>query len=213
MKIQESKYRLNPISVWDKKLSGVYTNMFPGIECMNFFDQSGYALCDLELKYAEANNNYINANREKQGIYMPWLECNNIDGAHINHSWLLERKGYAGEALEQLNNWSKKYPMLFKLSKLKPKWGIDISFDYVDTDGNVMELFHYEWDSHILEDVLKTKDHIQKLVLEMDWEDFAKRKLDKKDEWKHLDFIAQSKWTTDYLNLPPENFKLVPWML
>ena len=28
-----------------------------------------------------------------------------------------------------------------------------------------------------------------------------------------LDFIAQSKWTTDYLNLPPENFKLVPWML
>mgnify|MGYP003129840715 CR=1 FL=1 len=35
----------------------------------------------------------------------------------------------------------------------------------------------------------------------------------KKDEWKHLDFIAQSKWTTDYLDLPPENFKLVPWIL
>ena len=52
---------------------------------------------------------------------MPWLECDTTEGAHINHSWLLERKGYSGDALEQLNNWSQKHPMLFKLSKLKPK--------------------------------------------------------------------------------------------
>ena len=211
MKINKTSYIHNPGPYWKTPIKF----LFPPntLNEIKFFDQSGYALCDLELRYAKANDAYINANREKQGIYMPWLECDAIQGAHINHSWLLERKGYEGEALHQLNKFSKKLPLLYKISKLKPKWGIDISFDYVDIDGNVMELFHYEWDDHILDNVLKTKEHIEQLVLSMDWNDFAKKKLAKKDEWKHLDFIAQSKWTTDYLDLPPENFKLVPWIL
>ena len=94
---------------------------------------------------------------------------------------------------------------------MQSKWGIDISFDYVDGQGNVMELFHYEWDSHILEDVLDTKEKIEKIIFDTDWNDFAAMKLKKKSEWSHLDFIAQSKWTTQVLNLPPENFKLIPW--
>ena len=210
MTIHQTSYTHNPNPNWQLPIKLISMDVENGIK---FFDQSGYALCNIELSYARVNNSYINSNREKQGIYMPWLECDKSHGAHINHSWLLERKGYSGEALNQLNQWAIEYPMLYKILKLKPKWGIDVSFDYVDYKGNVMELFHYEWDSHILDDVLKTKEQIELLVLNMDWEDFAKEKLNKKDEWKHLDFIAQSKWTTDYLNLPPENFKLVPWIL
>jgi uncharacterized protein with HEPN domain len=78
-------------------------------------------------------------------------------------------------------------------------------------EGNVMELFHYEWDSHILDEVLETKEKIEKIIFETDWDDFASNEITRKSEWNGLDFIAQSKWTTKVLNLPPENFKLVPW--
>ena len=197
------------ISTWNLPLT---LNNIPDLATIKFFDQSGYALCDLELQYASTNNSYINSNREKQGIYMPWIQLDNkTTGAHINHSWLLERKGYSAEALEQLNDWSVNCPLFYKISKLVPKWGIDISFDYVDAKGNVMELFHYEWDSHILDEVLETKEKIEKIIFDTDWNDFARMKLRRKSEWNGLDFIAQSKWTTEVLNLPPENFKLVPW--
>ena len=39
----------------------------------------------------------------------------------------------------------------------------------------------------------------------------TKNKLARKDEWAHLDFVGQSDWTTKYLGLPEERFKLVPW--
>ena len=41
------------------------------------------------------------------------------------------------------------------MTQLKPKWGMDISMDYVNDKMNVMELFHYEWDDHNLDNVLE----------------------------------------------------------
>tara|TARA_R100000734_G_C3283753_1_gene76860 strand:+ start:134 stop:769 length:636 start_codon:yes stop_codon:yes gene_type:complete len=207
--LQKSTYAHDPKDYW---VWPIKEESFPGLEYIKFFDQSGYALCPLEIMYAIANHSYINANREKQGIYKPWILLDNkITGVHINHSWIMDRKGYKGEALQQLEKWCKDYPILYKIIKLRPKWGIDISFDYVDEKGNVMELFHYEWDSHILDEVLETKEKIEKIIFDTDWDYFAKMKLKRKKEWSGLDFIAQSKWTTETLNLPPENFKLVPW--
>jgi len=206
---KQSSYKHDPKQYW---VWPIKEKSFPGLESIKFFDQSGYALCTLELMYAIANHSYLNANREKQGVYMPWIELDNkIEGPHINHSWIMERKGYGGEALQQLQEWCNDCPLLYKVIKLKSKWGIDISFDYVDKNGNVMELFHYEWDSHILDEVLETKEKIEKIIFDTDWNDFAKMKLRRKSEWNGLDFIAQSKWTTEVLDLPPENFKLVPW--
>ena len=95
--------------------------------------------------------------------------------------------------------------------RLKPKWGIDISIDYVDEQMNVMELFHYEWDSHSLDSVLEKKELIQDIIDNNDWNDVAKTKLSRKGEWQHLDFVGQSAWTTNFLNLPEERFKLIPW--
>lgn len=209
--MNKSSNILNPEGFWNIPLP---QTEIPDLSILKFFDQSGYALSSLELLYAEVNNADVNPNREKQGIYKPWYLLDNItSGVHINHSWLLERKGYTGEAKNQLDNWSKDVPMFFKVSKLKPKWGIDISFDYVDEQGLVMELFHYEWDSHIYEEVIETKDKIEKIITETDWDDFAKEKIKRKSEWMHLNFVEQSKWTTEVLNLPPENFKMVPWLI
>ena len=64
--------------------------------------------------------------------------------------------------------------------KLKPKWGIDMSIDYVDNNGHVMELFHYEWDDTELDTVLEKKEIIELFILNNDWEDVAKTKLQRK---------------------------------
>ena len=74
--------------------------------------------------------------------------------------------------------------------KLKPKWGIDTNVTMWTTD--MLELFHYEWDDTELDTVLEKKEIIESVVLNNDWEDIAKTKLQKKDEWQHLDFTDQT---------------------
>ena len=100
--------------------------------------------------------------------------------------------------------------MLYKLVKMKPKWGIDISIDYVSKDA-VFEVFHYEWDSFNYEAVMEKKEEIENLILRLDWDEVARDIWDLKDEWYHLDFFDQSAWRTNYFGISPEKFKNVIW--
>ena len=100
--------------------------------------------------------------------------------------------------------------MLWKLVKMKPKWGIDLSIDYVSEDA-VFEVFHYEWDAFEYDAVIEKKLEIEKFVLNLDWDDVAKNLWSKRDEWYNLDFFDQTKWKTDYFGLSPEKFKNVIW--
>ena len=180
---------------------------------LHLFDQSGYDLCPLEQEYAKVNMGEAEYIRYRRAIAKPWiLSETNKTGPHINHSYLFERKGYHGYALEQLGHWAEGNHLIHKMTQLKSKWGIDISLDYVDSNRyNTMELFHYEWDSNDLDEVLVKKEEIEKLIFSMDWQEFANYKLENKESWKDLDFVGQSKWTTEQLNLPKERFKLVTW--
>jgi hypothetical protein len=139
-----------------------------------------------------------------------WMLWDKRDGAHINHSDIFERKGFSSDALEQLYSIAPTNPMLYKLIKMKPKWGIDISIDYISPDA-VFEVFHYEWDSFDYEQVMEKKLEIEKFLLNLDWDDVAKDLWKKKDDWFFLDFFEQTKWKTDYFNLSPEKFKNVIW--
>ena len=100
--------------------------------------------------------------------------------------------------------------MLYKLIKMKPKWGIDISIDYVSKD-HVFEVFHYEWDAFEYDAVIEKKLEIEKFVLNLDWDKVALELIELKDQWYHLDFFEQSKWKTDFFGLSPEKFKNVIW--
>ena len=95
--------------------------------------------------------------------------------------------------------------------QLRPKYGIDVSIDYVDSVGNVFEVFHFEWDSFDYDAVVENKKLVEEVVLNTDWDDKAVELLDRKDEWYNLEFFKQSKWRTDFFGLPPEKFKQVIW--
>lgn len=186
----------------------------PKIELLDKFDQTGYDLCELEQQYADINTDTVTNMRYRKSIRKEWLEFDVLDrGAHINHADLYERKSFAGYALEQINHWAPTCPILYKLSKLRAKWGIDVSIDYADNKGNVFEVFHYEWDDFVLANVQEKKEEIEQILLNTDWDDVSKAKLARKDEWSHMNFVEQSQWTTEFLGLPEERFKLNPWNL
>tara|TARA_B100002019_G_C21269695_1_gene601459 strand:- start:1541 stop:2176 length:636 start_codon:yes stop_codon:yes gene_type:complete len=211
MQFKLSQNNFNHQRTWGTAIENM---VCPHPDMLERFDQSGYDLCKLEQEYAKANLGSHDYMRYKACIKQDWfLKETEHKGVHINHSDLYERKGYHGYALEQLTHWVPGNNLLWKMIKLKPKWGIDMSIDYVDDQGNVMELFHYEWDDTQLETVLDKKEIIELIIDNNDWEDVAKTKLLRKDEWAHLDFTGQSEWTTKFLGLPKERFKLVPWKL
>jgi len=177
---------------------------------VDLFDQNGYHLTKAEQAFLSFNGYNPVERRHEDCLRYDWLVWDKRKGAHINHSDLFERKGFDGEAKEQLLEFSKINPMLYKLIKMKSKWGIDISIDYVSEDA-VFEVFHYEWDSFNYEAVMEKKGEIEEFMLDKDWDDIAKTLWKKKDEWYNLDFFDQTQWRTDYFGLTPENFKNVIW--
>ena len=208
--IQLTLESFDPVSHWSNPIQDL--SIFSTEHCVNLFDQNGYHLTPVEQLYAEQNGYPLNTRRHETVIRKSWLTLDNTyTGAHINHSDLFERKGYTGEALEQLRHYVQYNNLLWKIIKMKPKWGIDISIDYVDEKGNVFEVFHYEWDSFEYEPVVERKLAIENFVLTQDWDKHAIEVLKRKEEWFELDFFGQSKWRTDFYNIPPEKFKHIIW--
>lgn len=194
---------------WEQPLT---LKSVPGPEMIRLFDQNGYRLTDLEIFYAEANQQLTVAHRNERALKKEWFfQETKTTGPMLNHAALFERKGYAGRALEQLSSWARDNHTLFKLVKYRPKWGIDFSMDYVDGDGNAMELLHYEFDSFDFEEIQQVKLKLEPIFAGMDWQDAARELIKRKSEWHGLDFFAQSDWKCAFFGLSPERFKMVAW--
>ncbi len=179
--------------------------------CVDLFDQNGYHLTKAEQAFLIRNGYEPIERRHEDCLRYDWLVWDKREGAHINHSDLFERKGFKDQALEQLIAVAEdSNPMLYKLVKMKPKWGIDISIDYVSPDA-VFEVFHYEWDAFDYDLVMEKKEEIEQFVISKDWDDIALTLWKKKDEWYDLNFFDQTQWRTDYFGLSPEKFKNVIW--
>lgn len=206
MKVTNSQF--NPEGYFLKPANNIQTLI--DIDSVQMFDQNGYHLTEAEQAFLDTNGYETVERRVEDCIRQDWLVWDSRDKAHINHSDLFERKGFKGEALEQLEYYANYNPMLWKVSKMKPKWGIDISIDYV-SESRVFEVFHYEWDSFIFEDVQQKKLEIEEFVLDHDWDAVAEVLWRRRDEWLELPFFEQTKWRTDYFGLSPEKFKDVIW--
>lgn len=179
--------------------------------CVDLFDQNGYHLTKAEQEFAIRNGYDKAFRRHEDCLRQDWLVWDKKSGAHINHSDIFERKGFKGDALEQITAIGEDInPMLFKLAFMKPKWGIDISIDFV-SPTSAFEVFHYEWDSFNYEEVMQKKLEIEELVLRLDWDEVAVDIWDLRNQWYHLDFFEQSKWRTNYFGISPEQFKHVIW--
>ena len=205
--IQLTENSLNSVSHWSVP---ILLSDVPPVDWVQLFDQNGYDLTVLEQEYAKVNEP-AKSHRYRFALKYPWMTWEKHSKSHFNHCLLFERKAYAGEALDQLLNWAEFNPLIWKVIKIQSKWGIDVSIDYVDTSGNVFEVFHYEWDDFDYSVVSQKKYEIETLVLQTDWDFAASKMLERKEEWMHLPFFAQSKWKSDFFGVGPEQFKMVIW--
>ena len=203
---------LNPNGYWDKPIEKLLYQ--PTAEDVALFDQNGYDLTDLEKHYAYSNWCKPKKHREHRvALKQPWFieEIPRIEGAVLNHSLLFERKGYAGAALKELQYWARALPLINKVIALRPKWGLDFSMDYVDSQGNAFEILHWEWDSFDCNEIESVRKTIEPILLAIDWTDAAQQILEHKEQWYSLDFFAQSRWKCRYFGIPEERFKMVAW--
>ena len=208
--LTDSKFNTSPY--WSKPLTNIFA--CPPKDLVDLFDQNGYDLTKLEQLYAVANGENTTKHRDAEHITLrkTWFEDDSPEsGPHINHSVMFERKGYTGEALEQLKSWTQYRPHFHKLVAMKPKWGLDFSIDYCDRQGNVFELLHWEFDGFEYNEIADKKANMEEFLLNQDCDDRAKIMLERKEEWHKLGFFEQSEWKTRFFGIDKERFKMVLW--
>ncbi len=200
----------NTDGYWQTPIPGYFA---PKIHHLELFDQNGYDLTELEKMFAEVNLTDTQSHRNhRTAIKSTWFDqSDKVEGAILNHSLLFERKGFEGEALRQLKMWTKYFPRIWQLIKLRPKWGLDFSMDYADCYGNVFEILHWEYDGFSYSELREVKETIEPILENIDWDDAAQSILKYKSEWHHLDFFEQSAWKCNYFGVPRERFKMVAW--
>ncbi len=209
--IKLSTNSFDPNGYWTNPVAKLV--YLPTAEDLALFDQNGYDLTVLEQHFAYGN--WVKPKRHREhirAIKQDWFtQEDRVEGAHLNHSLLFERKAYAGAALEELEFWAKTNPLVNKLIALRPKWGLDFSMDYVDRQGHAFEVLHWEYDGFDYDEVQVRKLQVQAKLATIDWDDAAEQIFKHKDHWHHLDFFEQSHWKCDYFGIPRERFKMVAW--
>jgi len=198
---------------------GYWHNAIPGYlhpipDWVHLFDQNGYDLTPIEILFSEVNQGGHSSHRNKAHIVLKsdWFtQPVKTHGAVVNHALIFERKAYAGAALAQLESWATQMPLLYKVIRMRPKWGLDFSMDWADHAGNVFEVFHYEFDSFDYAEISELKCKLDEKFLHMDWEAAALELLRRKSEWHHLGFFEQSDYKCAFFGLPSERFKMVTW--
>ncbi len=201
----------NPFWCW-----AIDRDTVPGPESIELFDQNGYDLTKLEIEYAMFNEDAKRYSKHRNhthvAIKQEWFsQPVKSQGSVLNHALIFERKGYTGAALDQLNEWSKTHPILQKVARIRPKWGFDFSIDWADSNGNVFEILHYEFDGFDYNEVEDKRRDYEQRFLAIDWDDGAKRLLARKDEWHSLGFFEQSDYKCNFFGIDKERFKMVLW--
>lgn len=206
LKVTDNQF--NPEGYWTKPIFKLVYK--PCASDVDLFDQNGYDLTVIEQLFAGSN---ASKHREhRHALKQDWIvQETAYEGAVLNHSLLFERKGYAGEALQELKVWARDLPLLNKVIAIRPKWGLDFSMDYVDRAGNAFEILHWEYDGFDYNEIEHRKLEQEAKFVAIDWQDAGQSLLKKKEEWYNLEFFEQSAWKCQYFGIVNERFKIVIW--
>jgi hypothetical protein len=156
------------------------------------FDNDGFQLNRLEQMYYDAHGIRIEECLGVQAAHYTWATVNHKNYI-LDHSMILTRCGYAGQALEQLKEHSKEFPYLRKYLTTKPKWGLDFALEYFDEDSYI-EVIHIEQDYNTYEQAKQAKAEFERRILSTNWISFTQHIITKRTEWEKLQGMARNDW-------------------
>ena len=164
------------------------------ISSADYYDKDGFELTDLELVYYKVNNfdTFLNDCLNHYCIQEQWYE---LDHPYftLEHSLILHRCSFGGEARKQLEDYKYVNPKASYLLQGEAKWGLDFSLDHI-YNGKVTEVLHIEQDTRSYDQFLEMKDGFEVFVQNTDWEDFYKFLNSHRDEWESLIGFEQNDW-------------------
>lgn len=162
------------------------------LENIQYFDSDGFELSSLEVEYYKANGielvdclNHINNQRD-------WIKWAGKD-FFVDHSTILQRFGFGGEAREQIEKFKSQFPQLNKYLRLKPKWGLDFCLEYYG-DDDAIEVLHVERDFRSFEEAENAKVFFENKILDTDWSLFVKELNQSKQFWFDLGGFQSNDW-------------------
>lgn len=174
---------------------------------VRFFDNDGFELSFLEQEYYRENKvnlsnvlNHVCDQRE-------WFSCKDKN-FKLDHSIILQRWCFVGEARDQLERKKSVLPQLNKYLSIVPKWGIDFALEYYEDDKS-LEVLHIEMDYRNYYEAVVAKEKIESMIFNTDWKDFVNSLLKNKSQWEVLNGMAQNDWKAVHwgLNRAEKTFK------
>jgi hypothetical protein len=166
-------------------------------EDFQYYDKDGFELNLAEQKYYEKSNLPLNNCLNHYCCQQPWFRSDRPT-LILDHSLILHRAGYVGEAAEQLQSMKGHWPRAEFLLQTKQKWGFDFALDAVVND-TVFEVIHIEYDSYDYDHFVNRLIMFEQQVKHYDWHDAANRIYATKDQWQHLKGFEQNHWKANYL--------------
>lgn len=168
-------------------------------EYLRYFDNDGFELSYLEQEYYRENGVKLNHILNHSCDQKPWMVGGDTN-FKLDHSMLLQRWSFEGEAKDQLERMKKTFPQLNKYLSVVPKWGIDFALEYYN-NNHWIEVLHIELDYRNYEEALEKKDWFQNKLKETDWPGFVKSLVIHKSEWEALPGMQQNDWKAAYWGL------------
>lgn len=168
-------------------------------EDFRYFDKDGFELNVAERKFYSAMKYPIDYPCLNHTCWQePWFELEDTT-LFLDHSIILHRCSYSGEAERQLLEFSKTVPQAKMLLQARQKWGYDFDLNSVAPTGDVFEVLHIEYDSLDYDTFKNQLIHIEFLIRHTDWHDAAQRIWNNRDKWQHLKGFDQNHWKANFL--------------
>ena len=183
----------------------IYTNLYCDRLCLDlnkddflYYDKDGFELNRAEQKYYSIMGFKLENCLNHMAFQRPWYTSSDST-LLIDHSLILYRCGYRGDAHKQLCALKSNFPKTSLLLNTRPKWGYDFALDSIDQHGNIFEVLHIEYDTINYDEFVQELNNVQLQIDNIDWHSASKNILEHREDWQYLRGFAQNDWKARYL--------------
>jgi len=158
---------------------------------IRYFDRDGYELTEVERAIHRYFNIPVGDCLNHHSVCSEWITDEDELPIILDHSFILTRYAYDDDAADIIRRKSEEDKRFLKLLSLRPKYGVDISIEYVEND-KITELLHIEIDSTNLNGIKQAKSKLEQTIPTLDFANKAKELMKLRSEWENLQSDDQS---------------------